>query len=268
MHLGVHLSFPLSLSRKKVLEVLRLPFEPENSLTLLFLLSFGQLFQTFLFLRLSFVVTFSFASFSCVSLSSVCFSSTSFFFSFGASFRMVLSSFALTFVGVSLVSFSSVKALLPHLVPHVVLCPVIGAKHGGQELGRLRVVLFDLPLPIPLSLALTFGTTTTSTATTTTTTVAVPLSLSSCLLKGHKALLAQRVGKGFLLILVGVGVGVGVAVYPLELRHRVQVLERSVRHSLKCQLIEEVNERVEGVYPRHPLGSSPYFVHGFWRNTG
>ena len=211
MRLAVHLGFPLSLSRKKVLEVLRLPFKLENSLTLSLPLSFGQPFQAFLFRRLL-VVTFSFASFSFVRLSSVRFSSTSFFFSFGASFRLVLSSFALTFLGVLLVFSSSVKAFLPRLVPHVVLCPAIGAKHGGEKLGRLRAVLFDLPSPIPLSLALTFATTTTSTAMTTTTRVAVALSLSWCLLKGHKALLTQRVGKGLLLILFGVGVGVGVAV--------------------------------------------------------
>ena len=211
MRLGVHLGFPLSLSCKTVLEVLRLPFNLENSLTLLLPLSFRQLVQAFLFQRFL-VVTFSFASFSFVRFSSVCFSSTFFFLSFRASLCLVLSSFALTFLGVVLVFSSSVKAVLPRLVPHVVFCSAIGAKHGGENLGRLRVVLFDLPSPIPLSLALTFATTTASTATTTTTTVAVALSLSSCWLKSHKALLTQRVGKGFLLILVGVGVGVSVSV--------------------------------------------------------
>ena len=88
-----------------------------------------------------------------------------------------------------LVFLTSAKALLPRLAPQFVLCPAIGAKHGDEKFGRLRVVLFNLPSPIPLSLALTFATTTTPTATTTTTTVAVALSLSSCLLKGHKALL-------------------------------------------------------------------------------
>ena len=213
MRLRVHLGFPLSLSRESVLGVLRLPFELENSLTLRLLLSFRQLFQALLFRRLFFVVTSSFSSFFFVCLSCVRFSPFSFFFSFQASLRFVLSSFALTFLRLSLVFPTRVKALLPRLASHVVFCPAIGAIHGGKELGRLRVVLYVLPSPIPLSLALTFATNTTTTAkTTTTTTRAVALSLSSCVLKGHKAHLTQQVGKGFLLTLVGVDVGVGVAV--------------------------------------------------------
>ena len=181
--LRVHLGFPRRLTREKVLEVLSLPFQLENSFSLLFSLSFGELFQAFLPLRLSFVVAFSFASFSFVRLSSVRFSSTSLF----SSFRLVLSPFALTFLRLLLLFFPRVKAVLPRLVSYVVFCPTIGAKHGGEELGRGGVVLLDFPSPIPLPLALSFASSTFSTATTATTTVAVCVSL--CLLERHEALL-------------------------------------------------------------------------------
>ena len=110
--LVVHLGFHRRLTCEKVLEVPSLPFELENSLSLLFSLSFRQLFQAFLLLRLSFVVVFSFASFSFVRLSSVRFSSTSFF----SSFRLVLSPFVLTFLRLLFIFFPRVKALLPRLV--------------------------------------------------------------------------------------------------------------------------------------------------------
>ena len=181
--LGVHLGFPRRLTREKVLEVLSLPFELENSLLFLFSLSFGQLFQAFLLLRLSFVVVFSFASFSFVCRSSDRFSSTSFF----SSFRLVLSPFAFTFLRLLLIFFPRVKALLPCLVSYVGFCPTIGAKHGGEELGRGGVVLLDFPSPIPLPLALSFASSTFSTAAITTTTVAV--ALSSWLLERYEALL-------------------------------------------------------------------------------
>ena len=183
MHrLGVHLGFPRRLIREKVIEVLSLPFQLENSFLLLFSLSF-RLFQAFLLLRLSFVILFFFASFSFVRLSSVRFSSTSFF----SSFRLVLSPFALTFLRLLLLFFPRVKPVLPRLVSYVLFCPTIGAKHGGEEFGRGRVLLLNFPSPIPLLLALSFASLTFSTATTATTTVAV--ALSSCLLKRHKALL-------------------------------------------------------------------------------
>ena len=144
--LGVRLGFPRRLTREKVLEVLSLPFQLENSFSLLFSLSFPQLFQAFLLLRLSFVIVFSFASFSFVRLSSVRFSSTSFF----SPFRLVLSPFSLTFLRLLLLFFPRVKAVLPRLVPYAVLCPTIGAKHGREELGRGGVVLLDFPSPILL----------------------------------------------------------------------------------------------------------------------
>ena len=181
--LGVHLGFPRRLTREKVLEVLSLSFELENSLLLLFSLSFRQLFQGLLLLRLSFVIVFSFASFSFVRLSSVCFSFTSLF----SSFRLVLSPFALTFLVLLLIFFPRVKALLPRFVSYVVFCPTIGAKHGGEKLGRAGFVLLDFPSPIPLPLALSFASSTFYTAATTTTTVAV--ALSSCLLERYEALL-------------------------------------------------------------------------------
>ena len=181
--LGVHLGFPRRLTRKKVLEVLSLSFELENSFSILFSLSFRQLFPAFLLLRLFFVIVFSFASFSFVRLSSVRFSSTSFF----SSSRFVLSPFALTVLRLLLLFFPRVKAVLPRLVSSVVFCPTIGAKHGGEELGRGGVVLLDFPSPIPLPLALSIASSTFSMASATTTTVAVALSL--CLLKRHKALL-------------------------------------------------------------------------------
>ena len=179
--LGVHLGFPRRLTREKVFEVLSLSFELENSFSLLFSLSFRQLFQAVLLLRLSFVIVFSFASSSFVRLSSVRFSSTS-FFSF---FRLVLSPFALTFLRLLLLFFPRVK--VPRLVSYVVFCPTIGAKQGGKELWRGGVVLLDFPSPIPLPLALSFASSTFSTATTATTTAAV--CLSSCLLERHEALL-------------------------------------------------------------------------------
>ena len=176
--LGVHLGFPRRLTCEKVLEVLSLPFQLENSFSLLLSLSFRQLFQAFLLLRLSFVVVFSFASFSFVR-----FSSTSFF----SSFRSVLPLFALTFLRLLLLFFPRVKAVLPRLVSYVVFCPTIGAKHGGEELGRGGLVLLNFPSPIPLPLALSFASSTFFTATTATTTVAV--CLFSCLLERHEALL-------------------------------------------------------------------------------
>ena len=150
--LGVHLGFPRRLTREKVFEVLSLPFQLENSFSLFFSLSFRQLFQAFLLLRLSFVVVFSFASFFFVRLSFVGFSSTSFF----SSFRLVLSPFALTFLRLLLLFFPRVKAVLPRFVSYVVFCPTIGAKHGGEELGRGGVVLltslrqYHCPWPCPL----------------------------------------------------------------------------------------------------------------------
>ena len=181
--LGVHLGLPRRLTREKVLEVLSLPFELENSLSLLFSLSFRPLLQAFLFLRLSFVVVFSFASFSFVRLSSVRFSSTSFF----SSFRLVLSPFVLTFLVLLLIFFPRVKALLPRFVSYVVFCPTIGAKYGGEKLGCGAVVLLDFPSPIPLPSDLSVASSTFSTAATATTTVAV--ALSSCLLERYEALL-------------------------------------------------------------------------------
>ena len=151
MHrLGDHLGFPRRLTRDKVLEVLSLSFELENSYLLLFSLSFRQLFQAFVLLRLSFVIVFSFASFSFVRLSSVCFSSTSLF----SSFRLVLSPFALTFLVLLLIFFPRVKALLPRFVPYVVFCPTNGAKHGTRKTWAWWSCAPRLPLANTIALGL------------------------------------------------------------------------------------------------------------------
>ena len=150
--LGVHLRFPRRLTREKVFEVLSLPFQLENSFSLLFSLSFRQLFQAFLLLRLSFVIVFSFASFSFVRLSSVRLSSTSLF----SSFRLVLSPFALTFLRLLLLFFPRVKAVLPRLVSYVVFCPQLGQNTVAKNLGAVELSSstslrqYHCPWPCPL----------------------------------------------------------------------------------------------------------------------